>query len=269
MSLPEFVDRCFGEFNTSKTNANCPELFYFSIFPSQTSKAEEEMASKSMDILENALLALLSGIEIVTKHLKKGVELFELLYNLLVFTSMIMSIVSVWFSARSGHRFNGLIISFSIGALLFEGSFLMQLLLKNGYKFPFWSTIRVLLLTILNISFFQQDQHDENNKACPIDSAGFYSILFISWFTKQISIGNKKSLKMEDLFNLPINAKSEFLRKQWREAWEIEKKNKPKNPSIIWAIHRCHGWHIFFISLLQLASDVARNLTNPLLLKCV
>uniref|UniRef100_A0A8R1E0R9 Uncharacterized protein n=1 Tax=Caenorhabditis japonica TaxID=281687 RepID=A0A8R1E0R9_CAEJA len=66
------------------------------------------------------------------------------------------------------------------------------------------------------------------NLKCPEENANFISRQLLSWFTQIISLGSKRPLEVEDVFDLDSQMDQEYLKSVWKTEWlkESEKANE-------------------------------------------
>ncbi|CAB3400604.1 unnamed protein product [Caenorhabditis bovis] len=62
------------------------------------------------------------------------------------------------------------------------------------------------------------------NSNCPEENANFLSRQFLSWFTQLISKGNKKTIDIDDIFDLSRDLDQDFVNSLWDKEWKRELK---------------------------------------------
>ncbi|CAD6189209.1 unnamed protein product [Caenorhabditis auriculariae] len=140
------------------------------------------------------------------------------------------------------------------------------------------------------------------NERCPEEDASFISRQLLSWFTRMITLGSKKPLETEDVFELDSKLDQQFLKSCWKKEWAAElrrnstvlrkqRKNTDKTPLLtnnknygavgeqkedqneredempsllrtLWILLR---WELLGGSFIKFVSDLL-NFSNPLLL---
>uniref|UniRef100_A0A0L8HT71 ABC transmembrane type-1 domain-containing protein n=1 Tax=Octopus bimaculoides TaxID=37653 RepID=A0A0L8HT71_OCTBM len=101
----------------------------------------------------------------------------------------------------------------------------------------------------------------------PMMKANFISKLFYWWLNPLLSLGYKKTLNQEDLFNVLNDDSSDILRERLTSEWEKEmlKLKHSGKPSLSWAIFRT-VYKKYFLWLCVVSLDEFSKVIQPLLL---
>ncbi|XP_036361692.1 multidrug resistance-associated protein 4 isoform X2 [Octopus sinensis] len=101
----------------------------------------------------------------------------------------------------------------------------------------------------------------------PMMKANFISKLFFWWLNPLLSLGYKKTLNQEDLFNVLNDDSSDILRERLTSEWEKEmlKLKHSGKPSLSWAIFRT-VYKKYFLWLCVVSFDELSRVIQPLLL---
>ncbi|CAP34350.2 Protein CBR-MRP-3 [Caenorhabditis briggsae] len=66
---------------------------------------------------------------------------------------------------------------------------------------------------------YQQMRFFVQNSKCPEENANFISRQLLMWFSQIISLGSKKTLETEDVFELDSQMDQEYLKARWKTEW--------------------------------------------------
>ncbi|CAI5456632.1 unnamed protein product [Caenorhabditis angaria] len=139
---------------------------------------------------------------------------------------------------------------------------------------------------------------------CPEENANFISRQLLLWLSNMISVGSKKPLTEEDIYELDSQMNQKYLKEKWNEEWEkqkisaasknlkISQQNSKKRdekspllgnfsnygavdqeninvkivePSIIWSLWNLLRWELMGGFIIKFMSDLL-NFANPILL---
>ncbi|CAJ0929482.1 unnamed protein product, partial [Mesorhabditis belari] len=294
----QLMNRCFGE---NSSLSRCPEQSWLSLFPhlyficlipiqflafripKRTPAALPLRLRIRLLILIGLIITTL--IELVCLYLGDGPPLFwKQVDNLGAIATWTLALVSLVIAFYTGRRSNGFVITYSLFQLIAQGLIFLKMIF-DGQNVSIYAIVQLVLLFLLNGSFFGNDvmvvekedlKEQELNsfktrvqQFSPMDTAGFHSRTTISWLSSLIALGYRKSLVLEDLFDLPRNTTSKYLMEKWESGWIREcRRVEPKatRPRIGRVLFRIFRSSMLPAMSLRLIAE-ALLFVNPLLLK--
>ncbi|CAJ0955579.1 unnamed protein product, partial [Mesorhabditis belari] len=157
----------------------------------------------------------------------------------------------------------------SFQLLVEMGISVVCMFLDNPDQIRINSWIHLIILFVLNLLFLSRDTVTEEIQGfCPMDSAGFHSQVFISWFTSIVINGKNKTLILEDLPELPKNTDSQLLNRKWTKAWAREVKRCSQSndaPSIARIVYSIFWKSTLSGAIVRLLADIL-VFSSPVLL---
>uniref|UniRef100_G3R9S6 ABC transmembrane type-1 domain-containing protein n=1 Tax=Gorilla gorilla gorilla TaxID=9595 RepID=G3R9S6_GORGO len=103
----------------------------------------------------------------------------------------------------------------------------------------------------------------------PEKSASFFSKVTYSWFSRVITLGYKRPLEREDLFELKESDSSytvcPIFEKQWRKEASCYKEAHIKKPSLLYALWNTFKSFLIQVALFKVFADIL-SFTSPLIM---
>ncbi|KAJ2964710.1 hypothetical protein NQ176_g10780 [Zarea fungicola] len=100
---------------------------------------------------------------------------------------------------------------------------------------------------------------------CPVEYATIFSQLTFSWMTPMMRFGYSAFLTEDDLWALAKDDQTKVTGKNFNDAWEHEKKNRPKSPSLWLALFRAYGGPYAVGAVFKVGNDLSQYIQPQLL----